>query len=116
MFKGDNFYFDGVSSVEDKRFEETFESIYTQDSLQVPWYIVAGNHDHHRNVTAQIAYSNVSPRWKFPSFYHSHVFKIPGTTKTLQLVLLDTVIFAGYGNDDGRQPPGKADIIWCSDN
>ena len=41
---GDNFYDDGVTEEADPRFQETFEDVYTQDSLQNNWYAIAGNH------------------------------------------------------------------------
>eukprot|EP00493_Phyllostaurus_siculus_P017225 UN17488 len=52
---GDNFYGSGIHGDEtDPRFRETFEDVYTNKSLQIPFYAIAGNHDHMNNVTAQI--------------------------------------------------------------
>ena len=59
---GDNFYTTGVKSVNDPRFLHTFENVFTADSLQAPNFsfkVIAGNHDHKGNVTAQIDYEGI---------------------------------------------------------
>ena len=65
---GDNFYFDGVKDVKDTRFKETFENVFDADSLQNERHfrVLGGNHDHYGNISAEIAYTNVSSRWYFP--------------------------------------------------
>jgi hypothetical protein len=84
---GDNFYPAGVSSVNDKRFQETFEDAYKEPELQVPWWHLAGNHDHRGNASAQVAYSALSPggRWRMPALWytHSHHFIDTATNKTI---------------------------------
>ena len=45
------------------RFRDTFENVYSGDGLEVPFLAVAGNHAHHGNVSAQMAYTNVSAKW-----------------------------------------------------
>jgi hypothetical protein len=43
--QGDHFYQKGVRSVNDSRFHDTFEHVYSQPNLmQLPWYMIAGNH------------------------------------------------------------------------
>lgn len=104
---GDNFYYKGVNSVDSPRFKETFESVYTAKSLRIPWYVIAGNHDHMGNVKAQIEYSQRSKIWKFPSYYYELNFHIPNTKKTLTIIMLDTVMLCGSSNDySDAQPKG----------
>lgn len=120
---GDNFYFKGVDSVDSPRFQDTFESVYTAKSLRIPWYILAGNHDHVGNVKAQIDYSQRSNRWKYPAYYYELNFHIPNTQKTLTIIMLDTVMICGNSNDYAdAQPKGplrKVDatrqLVWLQD-
>jgi predicted phosphodiesterase len=72
---GDNFYPDGVASINDPLWDKSFENVYTQYSLQKNWYVVLGNHDYKTNPQAEIDYSKKSVRWKMPYNYYS--FKIP---------------------------------------
>jgi len=62
---GDNFYDDGLKSIDDVAFQESFTNIYTANSLQTPWYSVLGNHDYRGNVLAQLdpALQKIDSRW-----------------------------------------------------
>ncbi|XP_010871138.2 tartrate-resistant acid phosphatase type 5a isoform X2 [Esox lucius] len=102
---GDNFYYKGVDSVDSPRFQETFERVYTAQSLNIPWYVLAGNHDHAGSVKAQIDYSHKSDRWRFPSFYYELNFRIPNTKRTLTIIMLDTVMLCGNSDDFADEKP-----------
>jgi len=102
---GDNFYFEGVKNLTDFRFNKTYEAVYTATSLKVPWYLVAGNHDHNGNVTAQILYSNVSERWNFPSLYYYKEFPINKAGQKVGIVFIDTVTLCGNTDDASSTPP-----------
>ncbi len=68
---GDNFYDEGVESLDDPHWQASFESVYHHSSLQIPWYISVGNHDYGGSIRAQIDYSLISSRWNLPSHYYS---------------------------------------------
>lgn len=70
---GDNFYPNGVSSVDDPQFA-LFRDVVAKDTTR-PHYVVLGNHDYMQNVHAQIEYSKVDPRWLMPSSYYQWTFE-----------------------------------------
>lgn len=86
---GDNMYDTGVSSVDDPQFSAKFEETFEAESLEVPWYIVGGNHDYYGNIDAQVEYSQRSERWTFPELYYTE--EIAGQDGvTVTIVALDT--------------------------
>lgn len=86
---GDNFYEHGVKSVDDPQWQTSFEKIYTAPSLQIPWHVVAGNHDYHGDVDAEIAYAKTSPRWTMPARHYTRTEKIDAQ-HTAEFFYLDT--------------------------
>lgn len=71
LLLGDNFYDDGVESISDPEFQTTFEEMYDPVVLNIPFYVVMGNHDHWGNVQAQLQYSDISERWTIPGLYYN---------------------------------------------
>lgn len=91
---GDNFYDHGISNIHDKRFNQTWLSVYGQLSFlrDLPWYQIAGNHDHETNVSAQIEYSATSQTWKFPSLYYKQSFTSADGAVNLDILFIDTFL------------------------
>ncbi len=99
---GDNFYPRGVGSVTDPQFQTSFEEIYSAPSLQLPWYVVLGNHDYEGSPNAEVAYSGRSPRWRMPSRYWSQQMQVGG--ETASFYFLDTTPIARLGNAAAHMP------------
>jgi acid phosphatase len=96
---GDNFYEHGVTSVDDEHFYASFENVYNAPSLQVPWYVVLGNHDYCGSCQAQIDYSKKSQRWQMPSRYYLRTERL-SVDATVDFVFIDTNPFlAKYATD-----------------
>lgn len=83
---GDNFYDNGVRSVEDPQWQSSFEQVYKGPHHLVEWYAILGNHDYRGSVQAQIDYSQKSRRWHMPSRYYA--VEKPLEDKSKQKVLL----------------------------
>lgn len=89
---GDNFYNSGVSGDNDPQFEDKFEQTFTASSLQVPWYVCAGNHDYYggtKGVQAEMDYTKTNKRWHYPSLYFDFVQTAPDGT-SVHILSIDT--------------------------
>ncbi|CAE7275255.1 ACP5 [Symbiodinium natans] len=117
LLLGDNFYDHGVQSTNSPRFSETFEEVYCKGDLpDLPFWVVAGNHDHRGNVSAQLAYSRDSRQWNFPSLYYNLTYDWKASTgapRTLELLMLDTILLAGPSDDSclGCELPGPHSTV-----
>lgn len=90
LLLGDNFYDDGVTSVDDPQWEAKFERMYDGPCLaRTRFFAVLGNHDYHGNVEAQIAYTaRRADRWTLPARFYSVRFG-----RILHLAVVDTNSF-----------------------
>lgn len=86
LYLGDNFYDEGVSSVNDPQFMTKFEDPYA--NLDFPFYISLGNHDYggcafgscgagweFDKSDAQVEYTSYSDKWMLPSEYYHFSFE-----------------------------------------
>lgn len=86
---GDNFYPNGVESVEDPQWTTKLEDIYADPALDVPVYPTLGNHDHHGSTKAQVDYSVRNPNWRMPAAYYTFT-KTLADDVTVQFFAIDT--------------------------
>ena len=84
---GDNFYPNGIRSTQDYSWIASYESIYTDYSLQNDWFVALGNHDYRGNLKAEIDYSSISRRWHLPSTYYKKMIELEDGNKLLLLVM-----------------------------
>lgn len=122
---GDNFYWNGLATnadedISEMRFQETFEKVYHQPELQVPWYVIGGNHDHCGNIEKQLEFSqDPNTRWSFPDYNHRVVkeFSLDKDTPSvkLEIIMIDTIQLAGvacfplenaFSEEYFKPPPG----------
>lgn len=81
--------------------------VYALRPTQIPWYLVAGNHDWEGNVTAEVAATATQALWNMPALYYTFSLTLPESSQTVQFVMLDTETLAG--GDAGQfdsAPPG----------
>jgi hypothetical protein len=92
---GDNFYYSGVTDINDDHWKTSFENVYLKDSLPAKWFPVLGNHDYGLNPQAQVEYSTTGSRWTMPGRYYSIKRKINAVDSVL-LLFTDTSPFISY--------------------
>lgn len=115
---GDNFYPSGVRSVQDPQWKQSFEDVYHQYYLNIPWLVALGNHDYYGNYEAQIEYSKISRRWTMPSTYYSKTYKMKNGKKILFLII-DTNPFVqkyydyeGITSENVKKQDTQAQLQW----
>uniref|UniRef100_A0A0N5BVT5 Metallophos domain-containing protein n=1 Tax=Strongyloides papillosus TaxID=174720 RepID=A0A0N5BVT5_STREA len=91
---GDNIYFNGVTDIFDERFEKSFENVYDMDHLNIPFYMIFGNHDYLGNIDAQINYTYHSSKWTFPDYYYTINYQLKNNTK-IKFIMIDTMQLCG---------------------
>ncbi|HTW34209.1 MAG TPA: tartrate-resistant acid phosphatase type 5 family protein [Rhizomicrobium sp.] len=97
---GDNFYEDGVASVDDPAWTNSFEAVYDAPSLQIPWHVALGNHDYHGNSQAQLDYSAKSSRWRLPTRWYNFEERAPDGSLT-EFFVVDTSPMVSIYYEDG---------------
>lgn len=104
---GDNFYPDGASTVDSPLFDFAFEKVYTAPSLQVPFWIVLGNHDYHISAKGELDYAaqrKGTGRWTIDARYWSRTVEVARGVKA-KFIFLDTSPFVTKYNkgEEGTQ-------------
>ena len=96
---GDNFYEDGITSVEDARWNSTFNYIFDQNyqhTEKLEFYSQTGNHDYYANVSAEILYTQQQDRWKMPDFWYSIPNLDVFSNFTVAFITVDTDILKSH--------------------
>jgi len=109
---GDPIHDDGVKSTDDSEWKDKFENIYTASSLMnIPWYVVSGNHEYHGSVQAILDYSKLSGRWKAPARYYSIEKSIVENGNKCLFVFIDTApLIDKYRSGSEYSDAGKQNI------
>jgi 3',5'-cyclic AMP phosphodiesterase CpdA len=103
---GDNFYDEGVLSVDDPLWKTAFEDVYHHEALQLPWFCVLGNHDYGGDTAAQLRYSRISGRWHMPGRYFNH--KLQNGSLSADFIFSDTTPLI----EEYRQSESHPDVIF----
>ncbi len=109
---GDNFYYQGIEGACNiktcsERFNLTYVDVYNATSLQVPWYVISGNHDWYGNVSAQIEYSKINRNWIYPNYYHKTTLQSDDQSVSVDIILIDTILFTGVDSGNGDTYPSN---------
>lgn len=98
---GDNFYDYGVASVDDPQWQTSFENVYSDPALRIPWHVILGNHDYVGNCEAQLEYGRTHSRWNMPDRYYLQTHHI-GAATTADFFYLDTTPMIGAYKGKGK--------------
>lgn len=103
---GDNFYEDGVESVNDNHWDSSFNNIYKGLTSKYNWYVSLGNHDYRGKPEAEMAYHKINKHWILPDRYYTKVFQTADHQK-VRFLFIDTDPFVTDYYSDSRMPEIK---------
>merc|ERR1711957_1081209 len=115
MGMGDNFYDSGIDSKHKDRFSAGFEDAFSASAFKnMPFYAIAGNHDHWGDVSVQVDYHQKgSGRWNFPQHNYNVDETLPDGKK-LRFCMFDSVDLIGMSHmlDNGTKivPEGPRNL------
>ena len=89
---GDNFYQHGVQSIADRKWDTSFQQVYTE--VPQRWYAVLGNHDYGGSVEAQISKTFHDSRWRMPDYWYDMRLDAYGRPD-IHLFFINTVAWRG---------------------
>lgn len=118
---GDNFYADGVVSVNDSLWNSHFRDVYFRNTSAltgVPWHPTIGNHDlgyGDQGVQAQVDRTTASTSdddgvWQMPGTNYTVTYNIPGGG-FVQIVVVDTTWLAPSENDATDEASSSEKLI-----
>lgn len=97
---GDNFYPEGVESVDDPLWQSIFEDVYSGDFWDsLLFFPSLGNHDVQGNAQALIEYSDRSPKWTMPAEYYTFRRPLP-SGDTVRFLALNTNEIKAVGSTE----------------
>lgn len=118
---GDNFYEVGVQNTTDPLWQKYYRALFTAPDTYVPWYPILGNHDYYSGPSpqAEIDYykQRKDNRWTFPDYQYTRTWNIPGSSKTMQIVFINTPAIcpnaeSGPGAINWPTDPVQQAFIW----
>ena len=101
----------------DPRIQLTFEAVYQSPSLfpsSLPFFVLAGNHDALGNVSASIAYSSLSNRWRHEDYYYSVVYLTNAgpVGESVEILMVDSTLCYGIWSDPVHDAMCAAQLVW----
>lgn len=125
MLVGDNFYDDGVKTVDDPQWRDKFENMYDSNRLGVPFFVVLGNHDWRMTLPdVEIEYPRTHPgtRWHMDGHYYKHEFRLPGADTNAppfaEFFFIDTEAWdtgTGYVKKYADKTLGERQMAWLEE-
>lgn len=92
---GDNFYENGVTSVSDPLWS-IYTNNFTAPSLDIPWYVTVGNHDHQGSIQAQIDYTLIDDNWTLPYNFYKRSEAVNQSSDSVDLLFYDSQLLRSW--------------------